>query len=74
MFSIQERRREGFNQCLYKFSHDTIYIFIYQKTNNQRIVCYYQKLANQTANDCFFCCESFNTMKGYPGSEQHTEI
>ena len=50
----------------------TPYMFLYIKRqiNNQRIVFYYQKSANQTANGCFFAVKYETPYGGIWDSEQ----
>ena len=55
-----------------------MFLYIKRQINNQRIVCYYKKSANQTANGCF-CCKIRSAIWGYPGSRatrhrHHMEI
>ena len=68
VFSIQERRRKSFTEIF----RMTPYMFLYIKRqiNNQRIVCYYQKSANQTASGCFFAVKYGVPYGGIRDSEQ----
>ena len=59
---------QKFQPVFTEFFRMTPYMFLYIKRqiNNQRIVCYYKKSANQTANGCF-CCKIRSAIWGYPG-------
>ena len=59
---------QKFQPVFTEFFRMTPYMFLYVKRqiNNQRIVCYYKKSANQTANGCF-CCKIRSAVWGYPG-------
>ena len=62
---------QKFQPVFTEFFRMTPYMFLYIKRqiNNQRIVCYYKKSANQTANGCF-CCKIWSAIWGIPDSEQ----
>ena len=47
-----------------------MFLYIKRQINNQRIVCYYQKSANQTANGCFFAVKYGVPYGGIRDSEQ----
>ena len=47
-----------------------MFLYIKRHINNQRIVCYYQKSANQTANGCFFAVKYGVPYGGIRDSEQ----
>ena len=47
-----------------------MFLYIKRQINNQRIVCYYQNSANQTANGCFFAVKYGTPYGGIRDSEQ----
>ena len=49
-----------------------MFLYIKRQINNQRIVCCYQKSANQTANSGF-CCKIWNATWGYLGFRATTQ-
>ena len=64
---------QKFQPMFIKIFHLTPYMFLYIKRqiNNQRIVCYDQKSANQTANGWFFAVKYGTPYGGIRDSQRH---